>query len=189
MTEVDHELRKVTFELPKDGVPALLTLLGDFALENDISLHFSEGSEEIERPGIKIEERAYNPSLVTWVKNQRTRERAAIVTKKNMCDFAHTLHQSPMLGARTANAIFGDNIERCPELTDYCYIDEYGRATGIRADRAHALLYKLERGLDPAARRGGMLLRNMGARTIRFYARVCEELYLDTNAPFPANAS
>lgn len=168
----DPQLRRVIFDVPKEHLAELMANLGDFAMERDIDVSFGDPDSRTTEPQLTVEQQAYNPELVTWIKDPESDEDVAVITCDNLRDFAIVRNGNPMSGSTLYTALragpWMERKARRPSWKEIATSDEDGQLV-IRADQAKHLL--------AALRTPNMRFNNLGKGLTEFFGEFCEALY------------
>jgi hypothetical protein len=177
--DTDPQLRRVTFDLPKEKVPELMAYLGNFATEQDMDIRFSDSDPDVAEPAVTVEQPEYNPALVTWIKDpvSLSDEDIAVITRAHLQDFALERDGHTMAGSKLYNALrAGPNWEsRSSYRTTWNSMITYDEDEEfvIRADQAKDLLAAL----DPKRRE--LRFRGIREGLVGFFAAFCDELHAE----------
>jgi len=176
MSERDPQLRRVIVEVKPEQLPELLSVLGDFAINNDVALiEIGESDTTSSETSIKLDEIKYNPKLTTLIANEKTNQKIAVITSENIKDYAFEQIGSTYLGTRLSTAIYrmgnymlNDSQYRSPQWEPYLYEN-----FGLRADKTLELVTKLKNGSI------AVLPPNLGKASINLLYKLSDELIIN----------
>lgn len=167
MTEIENQAR-VSFELSREALPALLEHLGSFALKHNLSFKIENPASEIDSIRPPKELPVFNPSLVRMLPVGEFGELEPVVTKDLLDQYAAS-KGAGKFGARLISQL-------ATQARNVGVDDVLARGNAIRSSILGIRVSRIDE-LRTLLKNEAVDIRNVGKKSVELLDEYCDELF------------